>query len=100
MKRMLFLLLTVIGFAQAQSQRKNHWNNHQGAAPANLHKAVSRASFPTEYKLVDLDDASFQTELKSIVDAKAAKKSSVVSLPNADGGLQKSAFHPKEFRAC
>ena len=85
MKRLLCLLIATAIFAQAYAQKKNFWTEHTAKDSIKTHKSVARNSFPKEYKLFDIDEASFKNELLSIVGKKSIKKSTIISLPNADG---------------
>jgi hypothetical protein len=51
-------------------------------------KAVARATFPTEFKLYDLNLDALHQQLFSIVGDQARGRSTVISLPNADGNLE------------
>ena len=50
-------------------------------------KAVSRQSFPKEFKLFDLDLASLRSTLLSVAD-NASRHTAVISLPNAQGAIE------------
>ncbi len=61
-------------------------------------KAVARLSFPTEFKLFSLNTSSLRQELFTVVGNNAAKHSTVVSLPNADGILEQfEVFEASNF---
>ncbi len=88
MRKSLLILFTFAFLLNAQAQRKNFWSAHSGTGNVTTHKAVGRASFPVEHKLFDGDVASFQQELSTIVDKNTNKRSTIITLPNADGGSE------------
>jgi hypothetical protein len=51
-------------------------------------KTVARQTFPREFKLFDLNIEPLRQQLFSIVDNNARQSSTVISLPNADGGIE------------
>ncbi len=51
-------------------------------------KGVARQSFPTEFKLFNLNIEPFRQQLFSIVGGSAQKQSTRISLPNAAGGIE------------
>jgi hypothetical protein len=81
----LLVMLTVSGF----SQTNNFWLvNTQGRADIPTDQSVSRQSYPKDFKLFHLDFAPFQQEVFSIVGSTPAKRSTIISLPNAAGGIE------------
>ncbi len=88
MRRIATIVVAMALFIPAIAQKKKSWSEHTGTGDINPHKAVSRPSFPTEYKLFDLDLPSFRQELTSVTGKGATKRSAVVSLPNADGQIE------------
>jgi len=88
MKRLLCLLITTAIFSQAYAQKKNFWTEHTAKDSIKTHKSVARNSFPKEYKLFDINEASFKNELLTIVDKKSVKRSTIITLPNADGNSE------------
>lgn len=85
MRRLVLLLLASFVFVTAQSQRNNFWTSHIGAPPALKHKAVARVSFPTVFQLFDVRMEQLQQELLSIAGDRVSRRSTILSLPNADG---------------
>jgi hypothetical protein len=51
-------------------------------------KRFARLSFPTEFKLFNLHAASLTQQLFSVVGRNASAHSAIISLPNADGGIE------------
>ncbi len=88
MKRLLCLLIATAIFAQASAQKKNFWTEHTAKDSIKTHKSVARNSFPKEYKLFDINEPSFKNELLAIVGKKSIKKSTIITLPNADGNSE------------
>jgi Metallo-peptidase family M12B Reprolysin-like/Secretion system C-terminal sorting domain/Bacterial pre-peptidase C-terminal domain/Fibronectin type III domain len=84
-KNFLFVLsFTLITALQAQ---KNAWSsNTADASKMTKDKAVARQSFPAQFKLFNLDHATFKQQLFSIVGT--ARRSTVIDLPNANGQLE------------
>ncbi len=69
------------------AQQQNYWSAHTDAGRIITDKAVARQSFPTVFKLFDLNIAPLRQELFSVV-SKASGKSTIITLPNADGNLE------------
>ncbi len=81
----LLLLLAVSGF----SQTDRFWSaNTQSRNTIVADKATARLTFPADVKLFNLNFASFQQEMFSIVGRSRSKTSTVISLPNAAGGIE------------
>ena len=88
MKRFLCLLIATAIFAQVSAQKKKFWTEHTAKDSIKTHKSVARNSFPKEYKLFDINETSFINELLTIVDKKSVKRSTIITLPNADGNSE------------
>lgn len=73
-----------VGHAQ-----KGVWtaNNHSRQSFV-TDKGVARATFPTEFKLYDLNLAVLHDQLFTIVGDTARGRSTTITLPNADGGIE------------
>lgn len=90
MKKTLLLtlvlaLITSLGF----SQTDRFWSaNTANRNNLTTDKAVARLSYPKEFKLFNLNAAPLQEELFSIVDKRSSNHSTIISLPNADGGFE------------
>ncbi len=74
------------------SAQENVWTaNYERKENITKNKAAGRQSFPTDFKLFDLNMAPLRQQLFTIVDTKidASKQQSiVVSVPNADGEIE------------
>jgi hypothetical protein len=89
MKKIYQLTLTFL-FAlvatSAFSQTDRFWSaNNEIRSSITTDKAVARLSFPKEFKLYSLNIEPLRNELFKVVDN---HKSTIISLPNADGGLE------------
>ncbi|MFT3912347.1 MAG: zinc-dependent metalloprotease family protein [Ferruginibacter sp.] len=91
---LLFALMTTFGF----SQTNRFWSPaKESASRITKDKAVGRLSFPKEFKLFDLSLASMRQELFTVVN-NASRHSTVISLPNADGGMEEfEVFEASNF---
>lgn len=87
-KLLLFALLFTCAYA-LKAQENNYWSTHNDLGKITTDKAVARATFPKEFKLFDLNIKPLRQELFSIVGARTTKHSTIISLPNADGQLEK-----------
>lgn len=88
-KPLLFTVLltffTALGFAQSDK----FWRAHSGSiSELSIEKAVTRLSFPADYKLFDINFSQLSNNLYSITGANALSRTTVISLPNADGILE------------
>ena len=59
--------------------------------PVEKHKQTARASFPTEFKVFDLNVDALRQDLFQIVGANATRRSTIISLPNAGGQIEQFA---------
>ncbi len=91
---LLFALITAFGF----SQTDRSWSaNNESLGNIITDKAVARVSFPAAFKLFNLNIEPLRQELMSVVD-RSSKHSTVISLPNADGGIEKfEVFEASNF---
>ena len=81
-----FILITILSTVSVSAQ-KVFWSlNRENISEIVTDRAVRRQSFPTEFKLFDLNVELFRNQLSTVVDNNAV--STVVSLPNADGGIE------------
>lgn len=79
-------LISINGFSQTEKA----WKSVEGKGNLVLHKAVKRSSFPEDYKLYQLDLPTLRQTLFSVVGNESNKNESVIiSLPNADGKLER-----------
>ena len=100
MKKVLLLSILIIWIAfSAFSQTDKSWTaNTQNKSAITTDKAVSRLSYPVQYKLFNLNIEPLRTALFSIVDHRTAQRSIVISLPNADGGIEQfEVFEASNF---
>ena len=84
------LLIAVIALSTlVTAAQQQIWSaNTESLARIATDKAVARESFPKEFKLFDLNIEPLRQQLFSIVDHNARQSSTVISLPNADGGIE------------
>ena len=85
MKKLLLVFLSVTLYITMMAQ--DYWSMHTSTAKIITDKSVARKSFPTNYKLFDLDIAPLKKDLFSVV-SNAAKHSVIISIPNAVGKLE------------
>lgn len=79
-----FALFVAFGF----SQTGKYWTaNLENRSAIIKNKAVARLTFPTEFKLYHLNLASIKQQLYKVVD-NSVSHTTVISLPNADGGFE------------
>ncbi len=98
-KTLLFLLVSVIFSFAGFSQSDKFWSAHtENASKIVTDKAVSRLAFPKEFKLFDLNITPLRNELFTIVDNNPSKQSTIISLPNATGGIEQfQVFEASNF---
>ncbi|MBL7730535.1 MAG: fibronectin type III domain-containing protein [Chitinophagaceae bacterium] len=85
MRKLVLLLLCFTIVLTATSQ--DYWSTHADAGRITTDKAVARLSFPKDFKLFDLNITPLRNVLFSVV-GNVARHSTVITLPNADGGLE------------
>ena len=81
----IFFLIAVLGFSQTDEVWLLHIENSD-KIPTD--KAVTRLSFPKEFKLFNLNIGQLKQELFTIVGNQAGKHTTVISLPNAAGNIE------------
>ena len=87
-------LLTSAGFSQDQFWSANN-ESRNNIIPD---KAVARQSYPTSFKLFNLQSNLFRQQVLSVVGANALGRSTTISLPNADGNLEQyEVFEASNF---
>lgn len=91
----LLVLFAALGFAQSDK----FWSaNKVDKATIVTDKAVARASYPKEFRLFDLNTENLRKELFSVAGTNLAGRSTVISLPNADGGIEQfEVFEASNF---
>ena len=83
---LLFALIATLGFSQTDGA----WSaNTESRSIITTDKAVARLAYPKEFKLFNLNIGTLRKELFTIVGNNASKHSTVISLPNADGSLER-----------
>lgn len=98
MKKFLFTLLTFALINVLTAQQKNYWFQHLTKEKIVTDKAVSRLSFPSTFKLYDLNIEPLKQQLFSIVDNRGNAHSTIISLPNADGNMEQfEVFEASNF---
>src|SRR5687767_2411226 len=77
-------LLASDGYAQ-----QNVWSvNYRRPSELTAGKAVKRQSFPSEFKMFDLNIDPLRQELFSVTGDAARKRSTVITVPNANGDVE------------
>ena len=94
---LLTLLLTTVT-TLAFSQSDIFWSvNNENKSSIATNKGVARLTYPREFKLFNLSAAPFTQELFSVVENQA-KRSTIISLPNAAGSLEQfEVFESSNF---
>jgi hypothetical protein len=88
-KIVLLTCFSTFVMASAFSQTGKFWTpNNENQNIIVKDKAVFRASYPKEFKLFNLDVPAFRQTLLSVTGNNSLKKSTIISLPNADGGIE------------
>jgi Metallo-peptidase family M12B Reprolysin-like/Secretion system C-terminal sorting domain/Bacterial pre-peptidase C-terminal domain/Fibronectin type III domain len=87
MKKLGLLLLSSFSVYALSAQQKNYWSAHTAADRITTDKAVSRVTFPQQFKLFDLSAASLRQDLFTVA-GNASRHSNIITLPNADGGQE------------
>ena len=81
----LLALISTLGFSQAD----RFWSaNTESRANIVPDKGVARLAYPKVFKLFKLNIEPLRNELFTIVD-NSTKRSTIITLPNADGGMEK-----------
>ncbi|MES2774005.1 MAG: zinc-dependent metalloprotease family protein [Bacteroidota bacterium] len=87
----LTLLLALIAI-EGSSQTDRFWSaNNQNRGAIVTDKAVARLSYPKEFKLFNLNVDALRIELFSIAGTGRINRSTIISLPNADGNFEQFA---------
>jgi Metallo-peptidase family M12B Reprolysin-like/Secretion system C-terminal sorting domain/Bacterial pre-peptidase C-terminal domain/Fibronectin type III domain len=93
------LVLSVLAFTvMYTASAQNYWSSHTDAGRITTDKAVARLSFPTAFKLFDLNLAPLRQQLLSVTGVNASGRSTTISLPGADGNIgQFEVFEASNF---
>jgi hypothetical protein len=90
---LLSVMITTAAFSQADYWSANSEN--RSAIPTD--KAVARLTYPKEFKLFNLNAAPLRQQLFSVIDSRSLK-STIITLPNAAGGLEQfEVFEASNF---
>lgn len=88
MKKRFYILSTLaICSIASLAQTNKYWSAYRNTEKITTDKAVSRLSFPTDFKLFKLDIEPLSAELNKVVDNQLSH-STIISLPNADGFIE------------
>ncbi|MET0752321.1 MAG: hypothetical protein ABWZ66_03060, partial [Pyrinomonadaceae bacterium] len=85
---LLLVALIAVSALAVTAQRRVWSENSQVKSNIATDKSVARDSFPKEFKLFNLNIEPLRQQLLSIVDDTSRQASTVISLPNANGGLE------------
>ncbi len=90
-------MLAFTSFYGLQAQNK-FWSAHTDLDKITTDKSVARLSFPKTFKLFDLNTDLLRQELFAVVSNNASRHSAIISLPNADGGIEQfEVFEASNF---
>ncbi len=96
-KILLAILIVSIANFSAFAQ-DGYWASRSDNSGFEKHKAVARLAFPKEFKLFDLNIEPLRQQLFSIVGANASKRSTIITLPGADGKMEQfEVFEASNF---
>jgi len=88
----MLLLCSTVMFAQ-----NDYWSANTDAGRITTDKAVARLSFPSAFKLFNLNADPLRQQLFSVI-SNASRHSTVISLPNADGQIEQfEVFEASNF---
>jgi len=82
-----FLLFATAMLCGATLLAQDYWKPHTDAARITTDKAIARLAFPTNFQLFDLNFTPLRNEAFKAV-GNAANRSTIISLPNADGQIE------------
>lgn len=89
MKKLVLTCLLALVTVSAFSQGGRFWTpNNENVAAIVKDKAVSRANYPEQFKLFNLDAPGFRQKLLSITGNNRLRTSTIITLPNTDGGIE------------
>ncbi|MEP7165891.1 MAG: reprolysin-like metallopeptidase [Ferruginibacter sp.] len=87
MKKLLLFVLSFIFVYAVTAQEKNVWSLHNDVDRVTIDKAVTRLSFPKDFRLFNVNIEPLRQELFKVAD-NASKHSTIISLPNAEGQIE------------
>lgn len=85
----LLAISFVAGIGFSATAQDAYWSSRTDKAGITTDKAVSRLAYPKEFKLFNLDIAPLRQKLFSIVGRQATATKTVITLPTADGGMER-----------
>ncbi|ENI5462117.1 proprotein convertase P-domain-containing protein [Flavobacterium psychrophilum] len=92
-KKLLFIFASALAICQTQAQTKDAWTTSKdGTNKMVTDKAVTRQSFPKEFKLYDLNTQSMRETLFSTKN-NLSKNKTIISLPNTEGQIEDFEIH-------
>lgn len=91
----LLTLFTRLAFSQADK----FWSaNNDDKATMTKDKAVARVTYPKQFRLFNLNTENLRKELFTIIGSNVTGRSTVITLPNVDGGLEQfEVFEASNF---
>jgi hypothetical protein len=93
---LLLAVLMTVALTLTASAQQGYWSVRGGTSGIVPDKAVARLAYPKEFKLFDLNLPLIRQELFAITDKPGA--STVIALPNADGGIEQyEVFEASNF---
>ena len=96
-KQLLTVLTSVFLVTVGHSQTDKLWSSFKGSNLA-VSKTAERASFPTEFKLYELNIDNLKQDLSSAKDRFTSKKGVFITLPNSENKLEKfEVFEASNF---
>lgn len=100
MKKIFYLLSAALFFVSTtqKASAQQYWSaNDQSKGLINTTKAVSRLSFPKEFKLFTLNIEPLRQELFTVTDNRL-RHSTIISLPDAEGNIEQfEVFEASNF---
>src|SRR5688572_25091425 len=87
-KALLLVAILAITTVATSAQQLVWSENNESRASIATDKAVARQSFPQDFRLFNLNIEPLRDQLFSIVDQTGRQASTVISLPNAAGGIE------------
>ncbi|MBL0154080.1 MAG: peptidase [Chitinophagaceae bacterium] len=84
----ILLAILIVSTLSLNVSAQDYWSARTAGTVTATDKAVARQSFPTEFKLFALNVDPLRQQLFSIVGDNAARRSAIISIPNADGGFE------------
>ena len=91
--------LMVLGLGSSLMAQDKYWSAQPTSTPvSNTDKAVARLTFPKEFKLFELNLATLREDLFTVVSPSPSRRSTVISVPNAEGRLEQfEVFEASNF---